>query len=435
MFSARFRVEARVITAAMMSLFLAGCLGTLPSLPPEEALARAHKEVSALLGKHAQETALSGNPIVLEPDGTRPPEQVLVWFPTHRLAGPALMEPDRLKAFRQDYPGIELKAQYMGDWQYAVQKLMVSMAADTPPDVAVIERDWVGPLAHAGRILPIEAVVGDTLLSDLRPEARAHYLIDGVLYALPADAYCSLLYVNTALAGTGKTPKNWDELLERAGVVSKGEPSGTLLAVGAFPYLEALWSTGGEPYLGLESELDQAGAMSALHYLLSLRDQDFARGELMQSEGTAFDYFERGRIAMTVASGSKLSQINGKGISYTVGPVPGENGPVARFEGLAIVVFARDAEMREPAIQAVLDYLTGEHVQGGTAWDEGSAPVRRSVYEKARQGEAGAIREAVDEAFRSARSTPLDGIWNQVEGILVNMVDSALRWKPESAVP
>ena len=122
---------------------------------------------------------------------------------------------------------------------------------------------------------------------------------------------------------------------------------------------------------------------------------------------------------MTVASSELLGQTKKLAFPAGIAPVPGKTKPISMLSDGAIVVFARYAEAKKPAIANVLDFLTSSDVQG-----EGSAPTRESVAKTL------ATAVGIDQSFQFGRNTPLVPSWGAIEFELTRYLDLACRWEP-----
>ena len=402
----------------------AGCFKGEPPVPPREALAQAAARINAAL---AEERALAAATPRTQPAEFPQDRACLVfWYYNHPLISSTMLsDRGRLAVFQRAHPGIELHHQYIGDWAVAIQKLTVSLAAGDVPDVALVKRGWLARLVAAGRAAPLDGLLPASLLEDVQPPARRAFGLDGRLYALPADGFCSVLYYNRDVLGD-TPPRTWEELRRIARQVARSHEDSeeSFYAVGDVPFLEALWSAGGRVCDELACDLSAPEAAEALEFVLSLRDEGLAHPRALGSPDGAFELFLRGRVAMTVASSAYWPRAQRASFPAAMAPPPGKSGPASILSDDALVVFARYADAKKDAIAALLDWLTGPELQGQDAADAGSVPVRRSV------AEAVSVSPALAEAYGLARNTPLIGAWSTVEFELMRSLALAYRWQP-----
>lgn len=394
---------------ALAALSTAGCFGGDPPLPPDEALRRADARVTRILDEDREFAAARP----LQSADVRPQDtgHVTFWFYTHPAIAPVAAQPARIQAFNAARPGVTLKAQFIGDWSVAVQKLTVTLAAGDMPDIAMVKRGWLARLARAGLLMPLDGYLPASFLSDFDPRIREALRCDGRLYALPADGFCSVLFHNSDLVAD--PPATWQGLRDAA------------LPIGDLPFLETLYSADGAVVDGDRSRLTEPPALEALSFILELRDAGLLTPLTLGHPAGGLRAFLDGRVAMTVASSEEWPRAAAARFPAAMAPVPGKSGPISMLGDNALVVFAKHAEARRAAVAEVLDFLTGPEVQGLDAAALGSVPVRRSVAAEV------AVPEGLRAAFERARWTPLLPSWNAVEADLLRHLDLAYRWKPD----
>ncbi|MFA6242674.1 MAG: extracellular solute-binding protein, partial [Candidatus Hydrogenedentales bacterium] len=289
-------------------LILTGCFSGPSYMPPEEALKRAAASIDRTL-QHAREDASA--PVAHDPSQTPPdPSELLLWYPEHPILGPALApEGPALTAFAKDNPNVRLQPQSIGPWHFAVQKLTVSLASGDMPDIAVVKRDLLPHLAEAGRIARLDTLLPQSLLDDLRPEVLRDHRIGDALYALPADGFCTVLFYSPSEVPT--SPETWAALLDFAKSFDRSPRQGIdrRFALGDLPFLESLWSAGGDVYRDGHSALNEPAAIETMNFLWSLRNGGIASPGKFGRGDAAMSSFSTGRIAMTVASSAWLAQL------------------------------------------------------------------------------------------------------------------------------
>ena len=420
---------------------LIGCLGEPVPLPPDQALASAARGVVRILAEDAAYAQRAADRIAPPKSETTAsdPSEIQFWAFAHPLVSYAMTRTAAQQnatnpsikvssapggAFMALYPEVRLHYQFIGEWDLAIQKLTVTMAAGDLPDVALLKRDWLPRLAEAGIIAPLDNIIPTSLRDDLREPARASLSYHDLLYALPADGFCSVLFSNRELIP--QAPKNWDEL-RRCVTALAASNSEAPAALGSLPYLEMLWSAGGDVCANGTCSLHSDMAKETLDLLVTLRrEKAFALPGLVTSQ-TGLGLLQGRRVAMTVASSEALPQLAKAPFPVTCSPIPGIHGPVARLSDNIIVVFAHHAIEKADAISKLLDYLTGSETQGAEALQKGSVPVRASVMATLAQNPNAS---ALDDAFRSARTPPFVFSWNAIEFELNRNLDLALRWDP-----
>ena len=391
-------------TYVAIAALAAGCSAPAPPADPHEALASAASRIDALLA--ASRTATRPTPSPLPPLPEAGDAPVRFWYYAHPLMTAAF---DGAAAHTDATP---VESSYIGEWPAAVQKLMVSFAADDLPDVGMVKRGLVAKLYESRRIRPLDSVLPQPFIDDLRPEVIADYTYDGRLIALPADGFCSVLYYNKTSTGA-VPPKTWAFLTAFVNAYDALPAPRPPHGLGAFPFMEALWSVGGNVLAGDRCALGRPEVARALDFVLGISDTP-------RSEAPAFDLWVTGQLAMTVASSSHMAAAKRSGMDFGVAPVPGETGPISRRSDDAVVVFAREDGAGGAAIAAFLDGLTGPKVMGERAADAGSVPLRRSTQTFESR------LPAVAQAYAAGRNTPLHPDWGAVEAELDRALAEAI---------
>jgi len=418
------RLEMRLpyerVLRALLPLMLSapvGCFRAEPPLEPHEALAKAAQRIDRILAEDRASGEERTEP-AQTPDNAG---EVTFWFYAHPLISPLMLgEPQKRASFSAAHPEVTLNPQFIGDWSIAIQKYVVSLAAGDLPDIGMVKRSWLARLISSGRIVPLDAILPPEFLADFRDPIRETLSMSGHLYALPADGFCDVLYFNRNIV-RDPPPSTWDELRARATEIrdSRGETQKDMYPIGHMPFLESLWSAGGEVCSNTSSGLTSPAALEAIDFIVSLRQAGLAHPAGMLAPEAGMDLFVRERVAMTVASSEFLGQVKKTAFPVGIAPVPGKAKPVSMLSDNAIVVFARYAEAKKSAISHVADFITGPDAQG-----EGSAPTRESVAKSLR------IEAGLDQSFRAGRNTPLVPSWAAIEFELARYLDLAYRWEP-----
>ena len=420
---------------------LIGCLSEPSPLPPEQALANATQGIARILSEDeafAQRAADRVAPQKSE-TATSDPAEIQFWAFAHPLVSRAMtrtaaqsnsavpllkISPVPGGAFMALHPEVRLHYQFIGEWDLAIQKLTVTMAAGDLPDVALLKRDWLPRLAEAGIIAPLDNIIPASLRDDLRAPVRAALSYHDLLYALPADGFCSVLFSNREYIP--QPPKNWEELRRCVAALAASNAEAPA-ALGSVPYVEMLWSARGDVCTNGACSLNSDAAKEALDLFTGLqRAKAYAQPGLVTQQ-TGLGLLAARRAAMTVASSEALPQLSKAPFAVACSPIPGKHGPVSRLSDAILVVFAHHAIEKADAISKLLDYLTGAETQGAEALKMGSVPVRTSVRATLTLNPNEAT---LDDAFCSARTPPFVFSWNAIEFELDRNLDLALRWEP-----
>jgi len=401
---------------ALLTAVMVGCLRS-PILSPEEAVEQTAECIDKVIREWRGED--QSPTLAFESAVPRDPHFVVFWYFAHPIIGPAFSAPDQIRRFEETHPNVRLEARFIGEWVYAMQKLAVSLAADDLPDIALIKRDWLGPLVSAGRLAPMGLFLSEEVLEDFPENVRVAHSANGMMYALPADGFCGVLLCNAQYTDD-QLPTTWDELRSLAEQTARARGDQTTGTIGFLPFLELFWSAGGK--VNFESDknsLDKTAALETLQFLSRLRAEGLLYPRSSLNEIAGLELLSRGKVAFTVASSAYLPQLRGSGLTVRVGPVPGKSGPISRFSGNVLVVFSKYAEAKRDAIAAVLQYLISDDLQNNTSWEQGSVPTRVSLQQKL--GVSGGLMGA----FRVARDAPIIRPWAVVEDQLQRLPAAA----------
>lgn len=396
-------------------LFLTGCIGSARVYSPEEALQKTAERIDRAIREWQETKAFQRIEFPSKP--TQDPQRVAFWYYTHPLIAPALTIPERKQKFETQHPDVHLDAQFIGEWFYAIQKLTVSLAADDLPDVALVKQEWLGALVESGRVAPLDIVLDENLLKDIPESVRTAYSVQGMMYALPADGFCSVMYCNREILKDLDPPKTWEELRRIADQLRRGRPEKDFHPIGYLPFMEMFWSAGGEISFEKTSGcLDEEHALDTLRFLLALRTEELMYPRPLSDESAGLELFARGRVAMTVASSRFLPQCKTLPFEISLAPLPGKNGPISRLSDNVLIVFSDYAESKKRPIASLLEFLTGPEVQGASSLELGAVPIRSTMRKEVN------IQSGLLEAFAVARSAPLVRPWGMVEDELRRMV-------------
>lgn len=149
--------------------------------------------------------------------------QIQFW---HSMSGNLGDVMDRLIArFNESNPRVYVDAQFMGEYNILNQKLIASVAADIPPNLAQVFESWTDELREEGVIAPLDPLIdgpGGFDRTDMVPALLRNVTVEGKIWSLPCNKSIQVLYYNKDLfrqAGLDpeRPPATWDEFIEMAG--------------------------------------------------------------------------------------------------------------------------------------------------------------------------------------------------------------------------
>ncbi len=274
-----------------------------------------------------------------------------------------------LDKFERQNPGIKVRFQQLS-WDYGLDKVIISIAADNAPDVCELGTDWVPQFSSTG-------VLRD-LTESVAPIRDQYLLWDPAtfrdrVYGVPWLAGTRILFYNRALfaqAGLNpdRPPTTWEELRQAAQAVDALGPDiygiGLHVAEPYAPWQEFLpfvWSNGGQILDDSWQRclLDQPPVQEALAFYRSLKP--FA---LVERQAQVNQLFAEGRLGIQISGSWNFSLIPRMNptLNYGVGLLPrpaAGRGTPASFAGGEILVLLKNSKHPEEALKLIL-FLVGE---------------------------------------------------------------------------
>jgi multiple sugar transport system substrate-binding protein len=150
---------------------------------------------------------------------------ITFWHSTVSSTVPALNE--LVAKFHEEFPGIEVKPQYVPTGDALIQKLITSVQSHTAPDISWIHANFLQDIIEADAIYKIEDFQhsADSLpqsdINDIYPALMQEARWRGTLYSMPMEATGIALLCNRELfrkAGLDpdRPPSTWEELRQYA---------------------------------------------------------------------------------------------------------------------------------------------------------------------------------------------------------------------------
>ncbi len=311
-------------------------------------------------------------------------EQVTITF-WHEKTGVAQEAVNQVvKNFEAKFPHIKVNNVYVAKTkdERLSQKLLISIASNTPPDVAYFDRFLVGSYASEGALIDLtERAEKDHVSADsYYPFAwdEAHY--DGKLYAMPLDTDARMIYYNKDLfKDAGLDPENppktlaeLDAAAEKLTVINGKK----IERLGFIPWLSQGvlyswgWANGGEfydPQTGKVTANDPK-IVEALTWMTSYAEKYGidAISSFIDSTGTgALDPFITGQLAMIAGTNSNISnyQKYNPDLHYGVFPFPTATGTdYTTWSGGHSMIMPKGAKNQDAAWEFI-KYFTGPEGQ------------------------------------------------------------------------
>ncbi|MBA2942590.1 ABC transporter substrate-binding protein [Paenibacillus sp. CGMCC 1.16610] len=118
--------------------------------------------------------------------------------------------------FNASHPNIEVVGTFQGNYDETATKLQQSIAANTAPDVTMLERAYVEQFADAEVLQDLNAYMKSSKLSadDFVPGLMGHSTFNNKLVSLPLNRSTPIFYINKDMLDEKglAVPTTWDEL-------------------------------------------------------------------------------------------------------------------------------------------------------------------------------------------------------------------------------
>ncbi len=294
-----------------------------------------------------------------------------------------------LDEFERSRPGVKIVLQAL-PWSAAHEKLLISIAGQSAPDVAQLGNTWVSELAAMGALSPLET--GDLATrgidsTDYFPGIWATNRVDGQLYGVPWYVDTRVLFYRDDLlqrVGYDHPPRTWTELRDVS---------------------QKLKAVGGADHYALE--LPPVAWEQPMFFMLQngatlLRDGNrFGNFATPQAVGGIREYlgyirdglaprqplpnlyasFADGQIAMFISGPWEVYQLNERypDLSYRTAPLPVGPARAASSAGGSSLVVFKSSPRRTLALD-LIGFLSRPDVQTRFYRRVRDLPARRSAW-------------------------------------------------------
>ncbi len=325
-----------------------------------------------------------------------------------------------VREFERENPDIKVKITDL-TWANGHDKLVISFAANDPPDVMELGSDWIAEFAYNDLLAEFESDLAENYLYPARWQ--------GKLYALPWLLDSRLMYFNIDLLSRidMDIPEDWEELLTACSKIS--EMGDDYFGFGCNSaekhrlykkYLPFLWSNGGRVLSedGQRSELDSENAVGALDFYLDLCDCG-----VIESQRRLEEYFREGKIGFVISGGWLLRRLrrNPPDFQYRLVPFFKQDGGSGNsfFGGEYIAIHSRSRNLENA--RRLAEFLTAkensQHLCDAAGF--GFPPysdLKILDHEKMIQAQQ----------LRNSKSAPPTPIWVDIEQDIEDAIEAAM---------
>jgi len=186
-----------ILSVTLILSFLTACAPTLTPTATKE------KETEPVEGTEAP-------PDTQTPTTQKEKVEIVVWHGDSDAVAKITKELIETE-FNELYPNIEVKYELAPE--PFKEKLLVTVPAGTGPDLFEWNHDWIGSLAKAGVIQPIDDLVSSELQQKYVSSAFKAGKYEEELYTLPISAEAGALAYNKSFLGDNPVPETTDEMV------------------------------------------------------------------------------------------------------------------------------------------------------------------------------------------------------------------------------
>ncbi len=247
-------------------------------------------------------------------------------------------------------------------------KYTIEASTGGGPDILVGPKDWIGVLAQANLILPVDDIASDTLAT-LNPAAVQANQYQGRVWAIPESTEAVGIYYNKDLVPT--PPTDTDAMLQTAAT------SGLAINSLFYHFSGFIFAFGGQLFDADQRViLDQGGTADALGWLKTAKDMP---GVTVDNDTSKLDaLFKDGKVGMIVngpwAAGD-YAKVLGKDKLGIMPPVTiSQTGwTFAPFLGTKNFFISANVQ-NQPLVLAFVSYVVSPEVQSTFASEAGHIP-------------------------------------------------------------
>lgn len=305
------------------------------------------------------------------PTAPKAPTEITFYFPV-AASGKIKELVDSLVAdFNKETPSVHVTASFTGNYDQTMVK-----AQSQAPDVAVLLSTDTITLVDQDLIVPLDSFIsgdkdGAAYIADFLPAFMANSKLSGKVYGIPFQRSTPVLYYNKDLftaAGLSAPPKNFQELIDDAKKLTKGDGASQVWGVevpsDGFPYwtFQGFMIGNGKNVMndtGTETYFNDPAVVQVLQDLLDLsKVQKVEPPGVLKWANIPTD-FKGGKTAMAVhTSGSLVDIVTDAKFQVGVAGIPGRKGYGMPTGGGNLYVFKAASAEKQKAAWTFVRWLT-----------------------------------------------------------------------------
>ena len=244
--------------------------------------------------------------------------------------------------FEQENPNIKVNVTVFPIAEYQ-NKLQTAVQGGSPPDISTLDQIWMAQWAASESIIPLDDYLKTLTLKrdDFFPGAWDSNVWGGKTWGIPLnnDVWQELYYNKDMFKAAGldpeKPPKDWDELLADAKLLTKAPDQYGIVFEGYWEWNACIMdsfirSNGGDIISadGTKAVINSPEAVAAVKYMQQLNAYA-PPGTGARDEAAAIPLFTSGKAAMVLSGSWQQDTFKGiKGLNWGIGMNPAPAGKV-----------------------------------------------------------------------------------------------------------
>jgi multiple sugar transport system substrate-binding protein len=327
---------------------------------------------------------------------------------------------------------VKVELRYIPHTEYIFgSKLQTAFAAGQGPDIFLTNSGEFLRYYNGGILVELGQYMDEQAKNDFYARDMETRMVDGKIFGLPLEAEPMAMFYSVRAfeaAGLSKAdlPKTWEQFLETARKLTKGDQFGCLFETSPgvyqnFTWCPFMWEGGGDLVTtdGKKSAFDSPATVAALKWWQDAIKQNVApRTALGDSGPDAVANLASGYCAMQNVGIWAVSALRQHASNFPYGvfplPIPPNGQSKTILGGMTVAANAKghDPEAAAEFCVWAIGSMSDDSIQRGVDWcikAKSALPTRKTVLEKATTlggYGSGPMRTFKDEIFPTGRTAP-----------------------------
>ncbi|MBW6424253.1 ABC transporter substrate-binding protein [Rhizobium sp. XQZ8] len=337
---------------------------------------------------------------------------VKFWHSFNKASGEALNK--IIADFKTANPGIDVQAEFIGDYNDIVAKLQAAIPANRAPDAVILEVTRYGLFAERGALIDLTPYFDtDPLKADLYDYAREVGVYKGKNYIVPFNSSTPVLYYNKdimARAGITGEPalKTFADILATSKTITEKLGKDGITGIAA-PGQFARWGV----VMANDSELidrktnnillDSPNTIEAYQWMASLVSKEkVASPDGVTEEDNGRDAFLAGKVGIMMNStGNYTGSKKALGDKLEVRPMPCNKVCSVPIGGAGIGILASSSKEVQDAAYKFVSYAASPEANATWFAATGYLPINKKSAALPVAAKALATQPGIDTAIKS----------------------------------